>query len=206
MSATIKLSPHFTLEEMVRSQTAERDPDLRALQRQPPAEVVESLTYLCRTTLEPLRAALGAPLRVNSGYRCRQLNRRVGGSPRSQHMVGEAADLVPMPVPTGRRADILQEVLDVHGIDLAGERISDVGLLFLVAAIHLEPLDVDQLIHEFGPAFLRPAWVHIAASRRQSRRRITVVGDLTNDRYVDMDLETALRKWAPHRHHPRGAE
>lgn len=196
-----RLSPHFTLEEMVRSQTAERDPALRAIQRQPPQEVVDSLIYLCHTTLEPLRRALGAPLRVNSGWRCSELNSRIGGATRSQHVVGEAADLVPAEVPVGRRADILQEILDTHGIELAGERVSDTGLLFLVAALHLDSLDIDQVIHEFGGAFLRPSWVHVSASQRQSRRRITIVGDLTNNSYVDVDLSNALIQWAPKRRH-----
>ena len=40
-----------------------------------------------------IRDELGVPVRVNSGYRCAEHNKRVGGSPKSQHMNGNAADL-----------------------------------------------------------------------------------------------------------------
>ena len=45
------------------------------------------------TTLQRLRDEVGKPVQVNSGCRCPTHNRRVGGSPRSQHMVGRAADI-----------------------------------------------------------------------------------------------------------------
>ena len=44
--------------------------------------------------LQELRDAAGGPIRVNSGYRCPEHNRKVGGSPTSQHLVGKAADIV----------------------------------------------------------------------------------------------------------------
>ncbi len=40
-----------------------------------------------------IRDELGVPVRVNSGYRCPEHNRNIGGSPNSQHMNGNAADL-----------------------------------------------------------------------------------------------------------------
>jgi uncharacterized protein YcbK (DUF882 family) len=44
--------------------------------------------------LEALRHALGdKPINVSSGYRCLNHNRAVGGSPRSQHLYGNAADI-----------------------------------------------------------------------------------------------------------------
>lgn len=44
--------------------------------------------------LQDLRDSVGRPIRVNSGYRCQAYNRRIGGSPGSQHMTGRAADIV----------------------------------------------------------------------------------------------------------------
>ncbi len=41
---------------------------------------------------EYLRAQCG-PLKVHSGYRCTAHNKAVGGSPRSQHMLGRALDI-----------------------------------------------------------------------------------------------------------------
>lgn len=43
--------------------------------------------------LELLRLKIGAPVRVTSGCRCQSRNREVGGSPRSQHLFGRAADI-----------------------------------------------------------------------------------------------------------------
>jgi len=59
----------------------------------PPAEAVRALTRLVDEVLDPLREALGGPIYVTSGYRCRALNRAVGGAAHSQHMRGEAADI-----------------------------------------------------------------------------------------------------------------
>ncbi len=84
-----QLTPHFTLEEMTRSQTAEQ----RHIDNTPTEEVVDNLRALCRNVLEPARAAFGAPIYITSGYRCAELNRAVGGKPTSQHLRGEAADL-----------------------------------------------------------------------------------------------------------------
>lgn len=43
--------------------------------------------------LERLRALVGRPLRIVSGYRTVAYNKRVGGAPRSQHLYNRAADI-----------------------------------------------------------------------------------------------------------------
>ncbi|HET6497248.1 MAG TPA: D-Ala-D-Ala carboxypeptidase family metallohydrolase, partial [Thermoleophilia bacterium] len=45
------------------------------------------------TVLEPIREAVARPVRVTSGYRSPAVNAAVGGSSRSQHSKGEAADI-----------------------------------------------------------------------------------------------------------------
>lgn len=84
-----KLSDHFTLEELSRSDTALR----LGLDNRPPAHVQASLILLCRKILEPIRANFGGPLTINSGYRSPEVNARVGSGPTSQHVKGEAADI-----------------------------------------------------------------------------------------------------------------
>lgn len=58
-----------------------------------PAEVRQNIEALVANVLDPLREAYGKPIYVNSGHRCEAYNRKVGGVPRSQHIVGEAADI-----------------------------------------------------------------------------------------------------------------
>lgn len=84
----MQLSENFSLEEMVRSQTAAR----LGIDNTPSPEVVANLKALCVHVLEPVRAHFNSPVIVSSGYRCPQLNVAIGGSKTSQHCNGEAAD------------------------------------------------------------------------------------------------------------------
>ena len=86
----MKLSENFTLEELIHSNTAER----MGIDNVPKDEkVVENLRSLCLEVLQPLRDYVGAPVHINSGYRCPELNMAVGGVKNSQHCRGEAADI-----------------------------------------------------------------------------------------------------------------
>ena len=86
----MKLSKNFTLEEFIHSNTAER----MGIDNVPKDEkVVENLRSLCLEVLQPLRDYVGAPVHINSGYRCPELNMAVGGVKNSQHCRGEAADI-----------------------------------------------------------------------------------------------------------------
>lgn len=85
----MNLTPHFTLEEMTFSSTAIR----LSIDNTPPKEVIGRLTTLAQT-LELVRAMLGYPLHIDSGYRCPDLNLQVGGAPDSAHMSGYAADFI----------------------------------------------------------------------------------------------------------------
>ena len=80
---------YFTIEELTRSTTAR----LRGIDNSPSQQVIDNLTALVDNVLDPLREAWGKPIAVNSGYRCRALNKAVGGVPASQHMLGQAADI-----------------------------------------------------------------------------------------------------------------
>ena len=58
-----------------------------------PAEAQQNIEALVANVLDPVREAYGKPIYVNSGYRCPKHNAAVGGVPRSQHLVGQAADI-----------------------------------------------------------------------------------------------------------------
>lgn len=86
-----QFTPHFSLQEMLLSQTAVR---FRYDEQFEPADVIiENLRSLCQIIIEPLRHSLGQPIKVTSGYRCLRVNTRIKGSKTSQHMQGEAADI-----------------------------------------------------------------------------------------------------------------
>lgn len=57
-------------------------------------EVRDNIKALVDKVIQPLRDAWG-PLAINSGYRCQEVNKAVGGVPTSQHTKGEAADVCP---------------------------------------------------------------------------------------------------------------
>ena len=173
---TRRLSPHFTLGELVRSQTAERVPALREAQMNPPPEVITNLEGLVSRTLEPTRRGVGLPLHVTSGFRSPALNRRVGGAPSSQHIVGQAADLHLILEGAGSRRfrDEINDAIQTHtGRPLRPDAFPDF-LLFAWIVLRLEELDIDQLIHEFGEGPGRPAWVH-ASSGSRARRQVLLI-------------------------------
>ena len=57
--------------------------------------IIENLTQLIETLVDPIREAWGAPIIITSGYRSDTLNRAVGGSKTSEHRFGLAVDVVP---------------------------------------------------------------------------------------------------------------
>ena len=85
----MNLTEHFTLEEMLRSETATK----KGIENRISAEEVNNLQKLCQKVLEPLRAHFGKPIRINSGFRCKALNEAVGGAKNSYHTKGRAVDI-----------------------------------------------------------------------------------------------------------------
>ena len=85
----MKLTEHFTLEEFEKSSTAAA----LNIDNTVPSQFIPVLQQLCQEILEPLRRFVGGPIVISSGYRCSQLNIKVGGAYASQHTLGEAADI-----------------------------------------------------------------------------------------------------------------
>ena len=83
----MQLTEHFSLEELTQSQVASRkgiDND--------PSEAVKTNLEVLANGLERVRAILLSPLHISSGYRSFDLNKLIGGSTKSAHMDGYAAD------------------------------------------------------------------------------------------------------------------
>ena len=86
----MQLSPNFTLEELIASETAER----HGIDNTPTPEVVENLKHLA-ATLQEVRTLLGnKSIHINSGYRSPAVNEKLGSKPASDHCKGLAADFV----------------------------------------------------------------------------------------------------------------
>lgn len=105
-------------------------------------DVRDSIKELVDTVIQPLRDAWGKPLAINSGYRCPEVNKAVGGVPTSQHTKGEAADVCPF----GRNGHG-----DIETVRQLAITARDLGLPF------------DQMI-------LYPTFVHFSHRRNGTQR------------------------------------
>lgn len=124
--------------EMMRSDTADR----RGIDNRCSKEDAERLKKLIENVLDPLREAYGKPIKVNSGYRCPELNKAVGGSKTSDHMIGCAAD--------------------IHGTP--NTKAENKRLFELVKSLDLP---FDQLIDEKNLS-----WVHVSHREGNNRKQV----------------------------------
>lgn len=84
---------YFSYSEFFKSDAAEKHkvsniPDDAQL-----SQVLGNIKALVLNVLDPLRAMIGRPIIITSGYRSKRVNELVGGSIFSQHMSGKAADI-----------------------------------------------------------------------------------------------------------------
>jgi len=94
-----------------------------------------------------LRNSLSKPLFVTSGYRSLQLNTAVGGSPHSDHMVGNAADIV---VPGVSVQDVARAVRRLSPYVPLKQAIIEFGQWVHVSILS----DLDLLVDGYEPSFL----------------------------------------------------
>ena len=78
---------YFTIKEFETSKTASDN----KIENSIPKDKIKNWEYLTEKVLDPIREEYGKPIRVNSGYRCKQLNTRLKGSATSQHLGENAA-------------------------------------------------------------------------------------------------------------------
>jgi zinc D-Ala-D-Ala carboxypeptidase len=138
----MKLSKNLTLKEVTKSDTANR----LGIDNTPEEFDIKNLRAIAEEVFQPLRDHFGVPLFVSSGFRSKKLNKAIGGSKYSQHMVGEALDID----------------ADVYGSVTNRE-------LFMFIK---ENLIFDQLIWEFGDDDT-PNWVHVSyKDKGQNRKQV----------------------------------
>lgn len=84
----MKLSKNFSLQELIASATATK----YKINNTPNNNVVNNLKDLANYCLQPIRDNYNKPVIISSGFRCMELNAKVGGARNSQHLIGQAAD------------------------------------------------------------------------------------------------------------------
>ena len=104
----MKLTENFSLNELTKSQTAER----KGIDNTPSAEHQENLKSLCEMILQPIRDHFGQVVSVSSGYRSPELCVAIGSSTQSQHAKGQASDFEIFGISNKELADYIDQNLD----------------------------------------------------------------------------------------------
>jgi len=138
----MRISEHITYAEACHSDTAKR----LGIPNIPNEYEMWNMVILATEVFEPLRAWVGAPIKINSFYRSRELNRAIGGSQKSMHCEGRAIDID-----------------DVYGHKTNAEMFDYITMY----------LDYDQLIWEFGDDS-NPDWIHVSFVEHDSNRKQTL--------------------------------
>lgn len=135
----MKISDHISYEEATRSRTAIR----LDMDNTPKPYELTNMYGVAINIFEPLREWVGGPIKINSFFRCEDLNKAIGGSSRSQHCEGRAIDID-----------------DTFGHKTNAEMFQYIK----------ENLSFDQLIWEFGDD-KNPNWLHVSYVSEDGNRK-----------------------------------
>jgi zinc D-Ala-D-Ala carboxypeptidase len=131
-----QLSINLKLSQVTISETAKR----RRINNNPTPEHLENLKYLAEKIYEPLFSHFKTPLRMNSVYRSKALNRAIGGSSNSFHSSGCAIDF------------------DMEGTSITNKQIFD---------YIKDNLEFTELINEFNYSWVHVAIVKGRENEKQ---------------------------------------
>ena len=87
----MKLTPHFTFEELTNTNVSKEM--LEKNKRY--AAIIPDQIFILALFAEQVRFVLDVPMTITSGFRCEALNKAIGGSDNSQHMLAQAIDFLP---------------------------------------------------------------------------------------------------------------
>lgn len=134
----MQITKNFSLDELTHSTTAV----IEQIENIPGPKEIENLKTLAVNVLQPIRDEVNIPIKSISGYRCPKLNDHVGGEDDSQHVKGEAADIVPAGITA------FELYLKIKALVKAGK------------------LVIDQCIYEKRNI----EWVHVSFTNRRKNR------------------------------------
>tara|TARA_R110001599_G_scaffold303921_1_gene510083 strand:- start:254 stop:619 length:366 start_codon:yes stop_codon:yes gene_type:complete len=101
------------------------------------------MEILAEKVFEPLREWVGGPIKVNSFFRSKELNTRIGGAMSSSHLDGQAIDIT----------------------SLGGKNNLEMFLYIK------DNLDYDQIISEFPDSDGVPKWIHVSYKSKKLNRK-----------------------------------
>ena len=155
----MKISEHISYKEATRSVTALR----LGIDNTPNEYQLQNMELIAKNVFEPLRKAVGGPIKINSFMRVEKLNQAIGGSSRSQHCQGRAMDLD-----------------DTYGHWTNAEMYHYIK----------NKLDFDQIIWEFGTDE-NPDWVHVSYVDADSNRKrcLKAIKENGKTKYIDITNE-----------------
>jgi zinc D-Ala-D-Ala carboxypeptidase len=155
----MKISEHISYKEATRSVTALR----LGIDNTPNEYQLQNMEIIAKNVFEPLRKAVGGPIKINSFMRVENLNQAIGGSSRSQHCQGRAMDLD-----------------DTYGHWTNAEMYHYIK----------NNLDFDQIIWEFGTDE-NPDWVHVSYVDADSNRKrcLKAIKENGKTKYIDITNE-----------------
>ena len=138
----MKLTAIITLDELTKSQTAER----KGINNNPSPEQIENLKALAVNILQPIRSHFDKPLIISSGFRCAQLCVEIGSSVNSQHVADDDAAAADFEIPGVDTRELARGIRD--------------------------NLEVDQGILEFyKDGEPTSGWIHCSYSRNKNRQQ-----------------------------------
>ena len=115
----------------------------KGINNTPNDEQLTSMELIANEVFEPLRIYVGGPIKINSFFRCPELNTAIGGSSKSQHCKGQAID-----------------------IDDTFGKMTNAEMYHWIK----DNLDFDQMIWEFGDDD-NPNWVHVSYVSPEKNRK-----------------------------------
>jgi len=138
------ISKYVSYNEVIRSNTAKR----KHINNIPNQLQLDRIITLSKKVFDPLRVWCGGKVRINSVFRSKALNRKIGGVKSSQHLANRGAAM---------------DIDDIYGHKTnleMGDYIKD-------------NLEFDQLIYEF-PVNGNPAWIHVSYNEGKNRGNVMI--------------------------------
>ncbi len=156
----MKISEHISYKEATRSVTALR----LGINNTPNEYQLQNMELIAEKVFEPLRKAVGGPIKINSFFRCEDLNKAIGGSSRSQHCQGRAIDID-----------------DNYGYMSNNDMYKYIK----------QNLDFDQLIFEFPDDKGNASWIHVSYVDADSNRKrcLKAIKENGKTKYIDITNE-----------------